>query len=148
MKSVRITSVVWLFLALSRLGAAQTAILPPSVRPAAITAGIRTRIVVSALITPSQAVLADEVNVLQVNENGNNARVVGSLHDDGVNGDSIAEDGIFGGSITLDEATPGQTYIQISASFRGTSLRVLSPITSILVTLPGVPNAPQPSSTL
>jgi thermitase len=149
MKSTRIASALRLSLVFSCIGAAQAAIVPPSVMPAAVTAGTQTQIVVSALITSTRpAVLANEVKVLQVDENGDNARVLGSLNDEGRNGDSIAGDGIFGGAITLNEATPGRTYIQISASLKGTPARILSPITAVLVTPAGVPNAPQPSSTL
>lgn len=147
MKSTRIESALRLFLVVSCIGAAQAAIVPPSVRPAAVTAGTQNQVIVSALIF-GPAVLANQVNVLQVDENGNNARIIGKLNDDGLNGDSIAGDGIFGGAVTLNEATPGQTYIQVSASLRGTSATILSPITVVLVTPPNVRNAPQPSSTL
>ena len=127
----------------------QATVAPPTVRPAAITAGNTTSVTVSALVVSSgQAVLANGVNVLQVDQNGNNASVIGTLNDNGVNGDFLAGDGIFGGTITLSQATAGQIYLQLSVAFGGALRRTLSPVTSILVTGPGMPNTPQPSTTL
>ncbi len=126
---------------------AQT-VATPSIRPAAITAGVATPIVVTALITsPGLQVIANSVNVLQVVASGNNARVIGAMNDSGVNGDFFAGDGIFGGTVTLTDATAGQTYLQVSAAFKGTLRRTLSPVISVLVTSPGIPNTPQPSTT-
>ncbi len=133
---------------LSKPCLSQTAVVPPSVRPAAITAGIPTNIIVSALVTSAgPQVIANGVNVLQVDQNGANAKVIGTLNDSGLNGDSIAGDGIFSGTVTLNQAVVGQVYLRLSAAFSGTLRRTLSPITQVLVTAPGVPNAPAPSST-
>jgi thermitase len=126
----------------------QSTVSPPTVRPAAITAGSTTTMTVTALVTSvGQQALANSVNVLQVDQNGNNARVIGTLNDTGVNGDFFAGDGIFGGTVILSESTAGQVYLQISAAFVGALRRTLSPITSVPVTAPGVPNMPQPSTT-
>ncbi len=131
----------------SCVGMAQTNISPPSFRPAAVTTGVPTTVIVSALITSSgPTVLPNSVNVLQVDQNGNNAKVIETLNDNGLNGDSVAGDGIFGGLITLDELVTGEVYLQVSAAFQGVLRRTLSPIAPVLVTPAGVPNIPQPSS--
>jgi hypothetical protein len=123
----------------------QTAVVPPSVRPPGITSGVPTVVTVSSLVVSSgPQVLPNSVNLLQVDENGNNARVIGTLNDDGINGDLIAGDGIFGGSVTMSPEYPGEVYIQVSAAFRGLLRRELSPVVPVLVTPPGMPNTPRP----
>jgi hypothetical protein len=77
---------------------------------------------------------------LQVDSGGNNAHIIGSLNDKGINGDITANDGVFGGVVPLSAVTAGHTYIQISAAFASTIRRTLSPILPIAVTVAGLPN--------
>jgi subtilisin family serine protease len=60
----------------------------------------------------------------------------------------FAGDSIIGGTITVNQAAAGQIYLQLSVAFAGVLRRTLSPITSAIVTPPGVPNAPQPPTSL
>ncbi len=127
----------------------QVTIMTPAVSPAAITTGIPTAVTVSALITTAHAsIVANGVNLLQVDQNGGNARVLGTLNDNGANGDVIAGDGVFGGRVTLNQANVGLIYLQISVALQGALRRTLSPIGTLLVTPPGVPNTPHPPNTL
>lgn len=143
------TAIVLFYVLLVPICAQAQTVAPPNMRPAAVTAGVVTQVVVTVLITSSSLpVIVNGVNVLQVEQDGGNARVIGTLNDSGTNGDSFAGDGIFGGTLTLNQTSAGQVYLQISAAFKGTLRRTLSPVRSVLVTPPGVPNTPQPSTTL
>ena len=127
---------------------AQVTVGPPSLRPAALTAEVPTTVVVTALVASAgKAIITNSVNILQVDQSGNNGHVLGTLNDSGINGDAFAGDGIFGGTITLSQPTPGQIYLLISVAFAGELRRTLSPITAMPVTPPGLPNVPYSPTT-
>jgi subtilisin family serine protease len=121
----------------------QTAVMPPSVNPAAITIGVSTLVIVSARIASTGPQVLPAVNLLQVDQNGNNARIIGTLNDAGVDGDSIAGDGLFAGTATLNQSTTGQLFLEVSAAFRGVLRRTLSPIVSVSVVPLGMPISPR-----
>jgi hypothetical protein len=53
------------------------------------------------------------------------------MHDDGLNGDAVAGDGIFTLQVPFNQATPGVVYLEVSAPFKGALQRVLSGIISL-----------------
>jgi hypothetical protein len=66
--------------------------------------------------------------------------VLGQLHDDGKNGDTIAGDGVYTIQITVNEPLAGQIQFQVSAAFKGKLKRLTSPI----LTVPGTSDAGLP----
>jgi hypothetical protein len=116
----------------------------PFAKPAILTAGASANITFGALITSSGApVIPTGVNLLQVDQNGNNAKIVAVLNDNGTNGDVFAGDGIFGGIYTLPSPKQGQLYFEVSAAFKGVLRRVTSPIIAIPVVAPGFATTPR-----
>jgi len=117
----------------------------PVFSASAITVGTSTVVRVSSLITSGTgpAVMANGVNLLQVDGNGKVVAILGVLNDSGVNGDLRAGDQIFSGQFTFSQATAGAIYLQVSAAFERTLKRVLS-ISSPLEVLPsGTPMIPR-----
>src|SRR5579884_3666318 len=126
--------------------AAQGIVDPPSLKPAALTAGVATVITARARVigVAGHAALEKGVNLLQSDENGNNTRVLATLHDDGLNGDVTAVDGVFSGTVLLSPNAPQNIYLRVSAAFSGSLRRILSPLVKVVVTDGSVPNTPHP----
>jgi len=70
------------------------------------------------------------VILLQLNTDGTST-VLGSLHDDGLNGDAFARDGVFSDVVTLNAASAGQIQLEVSAAFTGQFLPVRSGIMTV-----------------
>src|SRR5579883_825996 len=121
----------------------------PTAIPAAIRAGASVVVTVRTRVHASlgQNIVRNGVNLLQVDQNGNNPRVLATMNDDGANGDLIAQDGDYGASVALSQASIGRMYIQVSAASYGTLKRTLSPVGSILVAPASLPVSPYPTST-
>jgi len=51
---------------------------------------------------------------------------LGTMRDNGTNGDAVAGDGAFILRVTLTEAVPGEVWLQVSAAIRNLVRRVLS----------------------
>ena len=113
----------------------------PVLTPSAITAGTVSVVRVSSLITSGSgpAVLGAGVNLLQVDANGNALATLGTLNDNGVNGDVTAGDHVFSGLFTFNQSAPGTIRLQASAAFTGVLRRVRSTITPLEVLPAGVP---------
>jgi hypothetical protein len=88
-------------------------------------------VTVSASIT-DPTVIAGSVNLLRIDSFGN-ATVLGTMHDDGQNGDLVAGDGVFAYQATLNESVVGQITFQVSAAFRGSLLRVRADVPPVFV---------------
>ena len=113
----------------------------PVLSPGAITSGTATVVRVSSLITSGSgpAVLGNGVNLLELDENGNVLATLGTLNDNGVNGDVTAGDHIFSGQFTFNQPTAGTINLQVSAAFSGMLRRVRSQISPLEVLPAGVP---------
>jgi hypothetical protein len=104
--------------------------------------GTPTQITVTASITDS-SLIAGGVNLLQLNANGTST-IIGTMHDDGLNGDAYAGDLVFTRVVTLNSPSASQIQLQVSAAFKGVLQRVKSPIMNVFFQ---AANAPQQSIT-
>lgn len=124
----------------------QGLIASPTAQPSAITVNTATPVTFRALITSAGApVLPTSVTLLQVDQDGNNATVIGTLNDNGTNGDRLANDGIFGGSVVVTSPTSGYLYFRVSAAFAGSLRRTLSPTIPIVVMPANMPTQFRPT---
>ena len=98
--------------------------------PMTAVIGTSTQVTVTASITDPSLVTGG-ANLLQLNPNGTTT-ILGTLHDDGLNGDAFAGDLVFSVVVTLNSATASQVQLQVSAAFKGVLQRVKSPVLSVL----------------
>lgn len=113
-----------------------------SVTPMTAVIATPTQVTVHASITDA-SLIAGGVNLLQLNPNGT-ATILGTLHDDGLNGDAFAGDLVFTLVVTLNAPAASRVQLQVSAAFKGVLQRVKSPIMSVFFQ---PANAPQQSIT-
>ncbi|MEO8368069.1 MAG: choice-of-anchor X domain-containing protein [Candidatus Solibacter sp.] len=104
------------------------------VTPTTIVAGTPTQLLVTAPIG-DPTLIPSSVNLQQRTSANVLTAILGTLHDDGVNGDAAAGDGIFSLRVTLNIATPGTIVFRVSAAFRGSPVR--SPSAGINGTISG-----------
>jgi RHS repeat-associated protein len=93
------------------------------ITPDAIAAGAPTTVRVTAVIA-DPTLLPATVNLQRVNEAGAAVAVLGSLHDDGRNGDAVAGDQVYTLDVVLTETSP--LRLRVSAGFQGMVKRVFS----------------------
>jgi RHS repeat-associated protein len=93
------------------------------ITPDAIAAGMPTTVRVTAVIA-DPTLLPATVNLQRVNEAGAAVAVLGSLHDDGRNGDAVAGDQVYTLDVVLTETSP--LRLRVSAGFQGMVKRVFS----------------------
>jgi RHS repeat-associated protein len=93
------------------------------ITPDAIAAGAPTTVRVTAVIADPTLIPAT-VNLQRVNEAGAAVAVLGSLHDDGRNGDAVAGDQVYTLNVVLTETAP--LRLRVSAGFQGMVKRVFS----------------------
>ncbi|MBV9085142.1 MAG: hypothetical protein JOZ62_20900, partial [Acidobacteriaceae bacterium] len=105
---------------------------PINVTPSSITAGVSTSVTVTVQIT-DPTVLPGGVNLLREDASGNTLGIVGLMHDDGLNGDAAAGDGIYTLVAPFAPSEPGQIFLQVSAAFNGIVERIKSPVFVIAV---------------
>jgi hypothetical protein len=109
----------------------------PVATPPSIPVDVATPVTVtSSIANPSP--LAGDVNLLQFNSTGGNAVVLGVMQTTG--------NGTYTLQVTLNPATAGFIYLQVSAAFQGQIQRVLSGIISVAVTGPPVITSFSPQS--
>src|SRR6266581_297211 len=97
--------------------------------PTTAVIGIPTQVSVQASIT-DPSLIPNSVNLLQLNTDGTST-MLGSLHDDGLNGDAFAGDLVFTLVVTLNEPSASQIQLQVSAAFKGALQTVKSPIMNV-----------------
>ena len=103
----------------------------PVMTPGSVNVGVLTQVTTACQVTRQQGdpeVLANGVNLLRLAANGTVMATWGVMRDDGQAGDAVAGDSIFTYRYPVNEAQAGQIRLQCSAAFRGTMLRVRSPI--------------------
>jgi hypothetical protein len=88
---------------------------PPFVDVRAIQANSPTTLTVSTYIS-DQALLSSSVDLLRVDSQGKTIATLGSLNDNGVNGDLKAGDRIYTIQVVLTEPQAGQVYLVLIAS--------------------------------
>lgn len=116
---------------LPSLGASTPSLVPtigtPVATPSSIPANMSTTVTFTAVVS-DPSLIASSVNLISVN--GSIATILGQLHDDGQNGDSVAGDHVYTLVQTLNVAS-GQAQFEVSAAFRGMLKRVLSPLVTV-----------------
>jgi hypothetical protein len=105
---------------------------PPVVSPSIITVNIPTVVTVMATIT-DPTLIAGSANLLRLGATGTQPTILGAMHDDGLNGDAAANDGIYTFQVPFNETVAGQIQLEISAAFKGRLNRVLSAQGSLAV---------------
>jgi hypothetical protein len=100
--------------------------------------GTPTQITVTASIS-DPSLIPGGVNLLQLDADGAES-ILGTLHDDGLNGDAFAGDLVFTLLITLNSPLSTQIQLEVSAAFKDTFERVKSPVLSVFFQ---AANAPQ-----
>ncbi len=108
-----------------------------SVSPRTVVIGTPTLVTVKASITDS-TLIPGSVNLLQVGANGVTG-ILGQMHDDGVNGDRAAADGIFTLITSLSSPAVSQVQLQVSAAFRGVLQRSRWPAAAVWFQVPTAP---------
>lgn len=103
---------------------------PASAQPAYIVVNTSTPVVFTAQIS-DPALIPTSVNLLRTDASGRPASILGMMSDDGTGADTVPHDGLFTISTIINERQPGRTYFQVSAAFRGTLRRVVSPPFSV-----------------
>jgi len=96
----------------------------PSTTPSLITVNTPTTVTVTVQVSP--APIANGVNLLRLGATGTQPTILGVMHDDGMNGDAVANDGIYTLQVTFNQGAVGQISVQVSAAFAGYLKRVLS----------------------
>jgi hypothetical protein len=123
--------------ALPTFGAPTIAI--PSVNPSSLTVGLSTQVTASCQISTvatDPALLPGGVDLVRLTATGAAVSTLGVMHDDGLNGDVQAGDGIFTLQFTTNETAAGQFELQCTAAFKGLLQRIKSPAATVTV-LPG-----------
>jgi hypothetical protein len=96
----------------------------PRATPSLITVNTPTTVTVTVQISPTP--IANSVNLLRLGATGTQPTILGVMHDDGSNGDVVANDGIYTLQIPFNETLVGQIQLQASIAFAGSLKRVLS----------------------
>lgn len=104
----------------------------PRVRPLFISAIEPTPVTVEIEI-PDPGYISGSANLQRLDVKGKVIAVLGTLHDDGLNGDVVAGDKIFTLQTTLNEERTGEIRFQVSAAFKGLLKRVASTVVGIRV---------------
>src|SRR5262249_14013421 len=96
----------------------------PVVTPASIPFGVATS--VTTIVNVTGAPDADSVMLQRLDSSDRLIAVLGTLHDDGLNGDAKADDGIFTLVWALKDFATGPVSLRVSATFNGSVNHVFS----------------------
>lgn len=107
------------------LWAAPTVGTPITSSPTIITTNTPTTVVITSLIV-DPSLIPGSVNLVRLDGNGNLVGVVGTMHDDGHNGDAVGGDHVYSLQLTLNEPRQTAFEFEISAAFKGLLRRVVS----------------------
>ena len=119
----------WAMLLMAGLAVAQVpprTVATPTVEPAEARIGQPTKVRFWADIGDPN-VIASGVNLLKVGAPGTSPTIVGVLKDDGTGGDEIAGDGRYSIELVVNEPVAKTLVYRISAPFKGTLLRTVTP---------------------
>jgi len=96
-----------------------------TVTPNSTPAGVQLVVTVTSSIT-SPTVVPGSVSLERIDSSGSQVGSLGTLHDDGLNGDAVAGDKMFSILATILENTPGIVRLRVSAAFQGSLQRATS----------------------
>ena len=94
--------------------------------PASTPVGVAAVVKVTATIM-DPAVLPESIVLQRIDAAGRVTPVPGTLHDDGLNGDTVAGNRVFSMNLPVFETVPGPVTFRVSAQFSGGAMPVLSP---------------------
>jgi hypothetical protein len=116
----------------------------PTVSPSSVPVGESTQILVTSQITtdPPNPLIANGVRLLRVDAANKVVATLGTMRDDGTQGDAVAGDGTLTLRVTVNEAAAGEVRLRVSAAFRGLLKRVLSSPTVVTVESAGALRVP------
>ncbi|WP_374692545.1 PKD domain-containing protein [Accumulibacter sp.] len=106
--------------------------------PTSIAAGVQTTVRVTAVIG-DPTVLPSSVNLQRLNDAGAPVAILGTLRDDGVNGDAVAGDQIYTLDFVVSETAP--LRLRVSAGFKGMLRRLFSAEMLLQINRPPVADA-------
>lgn len=110
-----------------------------TIHPNSIPLAVPTAVNVTATVTGTPD--ADSVMLQRLDAEGRVIAIVGTLHDDGLNGDVKATDGIFTVVSTFNEFAVGPVSLRVAGRFNGST--IFSPVGTLTVT-----GTPPPSVTI
>ncbi|MBL8238951.1 MAG: carboxypeptidase regulatory-like domain-containing protein [Bryobacterales bacterium] len=113
---------------------------PVTIKPTFIPPGTPTQVTFTVQITDT-TLLTNGANVQRLNAAGTATGVVGTLRDDGQNGDAVANDRIFTLVFSLNEPNPGRVYLRSGGAFPNLTTRVPSSTVAIDVGAAATPLA-------
>jgi len=113
---------------------------PPALAPNKITVGVATPVLVTVSITDPNYI-AGSASLARIKADGSN-QILGSLRDDGLQGDAVAGDQVYSLRVSLQEATAGVVNLQVSAGYKREIKRTLSAL------LPGTVESAQATPTV
>ena len=111
---------------------------PVAIAPSTAVVGVPAAVTVTALIQDPLLIPAS-VNLQQIDATGKVVAIVGTLLDDGTNGDVVAGDKTFTIRWSVQPTAIGQLRYQVSAGFKGLLRRVASAPATLVVTEPPPP---------
>jgi hypothetical protein len=127
---------VSLFLFLGCLYGSES-ITAPNAVPDGIATNIPTLVTFTATLPANSALIPISVNLVQYNAQGQAVAILGQLYDDGTHGDQTAADNVFTTQLTITQRSTTQLFYRVSAAYRGSLTRALSPqITIDVIQLP------------
>ena len=101
----------------------------PNATPSLITVNTSTTVTVTVQINPVP--LPGGVNLLRLGTTGTQPTILGVMHDDGKNGDAVANDGMYTLQVVLNSSTPTPLQLEVSAAFSGSLKRVMSGVVNV-----------------
>lgn len=100
--------------------------------PSSITYGVAISVTLTAPVTGTPD--PGSVMLQQLDSSGRVLAILGTLHDDGLNGDPVANDGNYTLVTNFTEFTVGTIPLRVSATFSNAVNHALSPIANLTVT--------------
>src|SRR3989442_13095957 len=96
----------------------QPLIGPVTLSPTVVPANTPTQVKVTVLIT-DPSLIAGSVNLLRLDSSGKAMATLGTLHDDGLSGDTVPGDNILTLVLSVIEPAARRIGFSVSAAFRG-----------------------------
>lgn len=101
--------------------------------PASVTYGVAANVTITAPVT-GDTPDPGSVMLQRLDSSGRVLAILGTLHDDGLNGDPVANDGSYTLITSFTEFAVGAVPLRVSATFSNTVNHALSPIANLTVT--------------
>ena len=96
-----------------------------AITPSTAAVGIATTVTVTSVLT-DPAVIPSTVVLQSLSTTGTVVAAIGNLHDDGRNGDAVANDKTYTIQTTVYQTTPGPVTFRVSVGFQGSLVRSFS----------------------